>query len=110
MLSDADPLSSVLLASFAAAFTTQLARQLMKERLPRARRILAAALAAAIASVASCLLLREYFAVTNLALLAVSCVVGWSGARVLGGLGFALESRLGLRLGRLEDREHSSSS
>lgn len=93
-------LPALLLAAFVAAFATQLARQLMKETPPRARRTLASAVAAGIASVSTTALVHEWFSLSTAALLAISCIVGWSGAGVLGTLGFALETRLGLHLPR----------
>ncbi|AFZ67968.1 hypothetical protein [Deinococcus peraridilitoris] len=92
----APSLFTLLLTAFLAAFITQLARQLMKETLPRMRRTLATAFSAGIASVATVALMLEWFTVSHVALLGISCIVGWSGAGVLTTLGIALEHGLGV--------------
>ncbi len=91
-------LPAVLFATFAAACAAQLARQLMLETPPRARRLLAAAGAAGLAALATCGLLLEWAEVSAVFLVAVSCVVGWAGGGVLGLLSGALEAHLGVRL------------
>lgn len=91
-------LPAVLLAAFAAACAAQLTRQLMLETPPHARRLFAAAAAAGLAALATCGLLLEWFRVSAVFLLAVSCVVGWAGGGVLGLLAGALETHLGVRL------------
>ena len=103
MTPDLQPLLLLLLVTFTGGFTTQLARQFMRETPPPARRLLATAMAAGIASVATSALLVEWFDVSHITLIAVSCVVGWTGAGVLTTLGTALETRLGLRLQNLEE-------
>ena len=91
-------LPAVLIAAFAAACAAQVARQLMLETPPRARRLVAAACAAGLAALATCGLLLEWFQVSAVFLVAVSCVVGWAGGEVLGLLASALEAHLGVRM------------
>lgn len=91
---------TLLLAAFAAACLAQLARQLMKDTLPRPRRVLAAILGAGLAGLTAGALVLEGFRAGLPLLLAVGTVVGWSGAGVLAALGDVLEGQLGFKLRR----------
>lgn len=102
-----DAVLPILIATFLTACAAQLTRQLMKDTPPRARRTLAASVGAGLAGLSTSSLLLEWTDVGALALIAVSSIVGWNGAPVLGLLGATVERRLGLRLApEREERRH----
>lgn len=86
--------AALLLLAFGAAFGAQLVRQLSKSTVPKARRVIFSAIAAGLAGVAALGLAREWLGVGAELTLALSLVVGWSGAPILDVLGRTLGSRL----------------
>lgn len=104
-MSDISPTSASLLtlapllgAAFVAGGITQLARLLGQDRTPRARAVVALAVAAGIAALTVVALMTVTLRPdpAPALLLAAACVTGWSGPGILARLGAVIERRLGL--------------
>ncbi|GGK32067.1 hypothetical protein GCM10008955_27430 [Deinococcus malanensis] len=91
-------LAPLLIAAFLAGSLTQLTRQFARPRAPALRPALAQAAAAGIAALSVSALLSATLspAPSPALLLALACVTGWSGPRILGRLGSLIEKWLGL--------------